>query len=367
MHLEKVTGMTEYISENIIPIIIPAYEPGQDVVNLCGRLKNAGFQEIVFVDDGSGAAYRAIFDQIESKYHCKVLRHAINLGKGRAIKTAVNYILSAFPDAAGVVTADSDGQHTPEDIGRCMRALTENPGMLILGCRNFGGKDIPWKSKFGNELTKKIMSFLCGIRVSDTQTGLRGIPRSLMIRLMNIPGERFEFETNMLLESKDEYDIFEVSIETIYDSKEDHKTHFAPFRDSVMIYRVILSYSAASVISAAVDFIVFAAASGYGLGIGGATATARVCSAGINFLLNRNIAFKARENMIRQLFQYIVLLIFSGTLSALLISALSKVIPLGIIAIKAVVETCLFFFNYFIQRKYIFKKRSGLKPGDNGK
>lgn len=367
MHLKKVARMTEHVSQNVIPIVIPVYEPGQDVVNLCGRLKNAGFQEIVFVDDGSGAAYRAIFDQIESEYHCKVLRHAVNLGKGRAIKTAVNYILNEFPYAVGVVTADSDGQHTPEDIGRCMQSLTENPGMLILGCRDFCRKNIPWKSKFGNELTKKIMVFLCGIRVSDTQTGLRGIPHGLMIRLMNIPGERFEFETNMLLESKNEYDILEVPIETIYDSKENHKTHFAPFRDSVMIYRVILSYSAASVISAIVDFIVFAAASGYGLGIGKATAAARACSAGINFLLNRNIAFKAKENILRQLLQYIVLLIFSGTLSALLISALSKVIPLGIIAIKAVVETCLFFFNYFIQRKYIFKKRSGRKPENSGK
>ena len=355
--------VAEYLSEYGIPIVIPAYEPGQDVVDLCGRLKSAGFREIIIVDDGSGGAYRAIFDEMESGCHCRVLRHAVNLGKGRAIKTAVNDILNNNPDVTGIVTADSDGQHTPEDIRRCMQALAQNPGKLILGCRDFSKKDIPWKSKLGNEVTKKIMSFLCGVRVSDTQTGLRGIPRGLMIQLMNMPGERFEFETNMLLESKEEYDIVEVPIETIYDSRENHKTHFSPFRDSVMIYRVILSYSAASLISAVVDFIVFAAASAYGLGVGGATAAARACSAGINFLINRNIAFQAKENMARQLLQYIVLLIFSGTVSALSISALSKIVALHVIVIKVVVETGLFFFNYFVQRNYIFKKKKRKEAG----
>lgn len=348
--------MAECFSEYKIPLVIPVYEPEPDVVNLCDRLKKEGFGEIVFVDDGSGTEYRTIFDEIELKYHCKVLRHAVNLGKGRAIKTAVNYILNEFPNAIGIVTADSDGQHTPEDIGKCMQSLSEHVDNLILGCRDFTKKDIPWKSKFGNELTKKAMAFLCGIKVSDTQTGLRGIPRGLMIQLMNVPGERFEFETNMLLESKNGYDIIEVPIETIYDSKENHKTHFSAFRDSVKIYKVILSYSTASLASTVVDFIVFAVANGYGLGIGGATALARTCSAMINFLLNRNVVFKTKGNVIRQLFQYILLVVFSGSLSALLISVLTKVLPLEIIVIKAVVETCLFFFNYVIQRKYIFKK-----------
>lgn len=349
--------MAEGLAEYKIPIVIPTYEPEREVVDLCARLEEAGFRDIIFVDDGSGTEYREIFDAMEREYHCKVLRHAVNLGKGRAIKTAVNYVLSDIPDAVGIVTADSDGQHTPEGIGMCMRALAENTESLILGCRDFARKDIPWKSKFGNELTKKVMSFLCGIKVSDTQTGLRGIPRSFMVRLMNIPGERFEFETNMLLESKDGYNIVEIPIETIYDSKDNHRTHFSAFHDSIRIYRVILSYSAASVVSMVVDFTVFAAVNGHGLGIGAATACARSCSAVINFLLNKNIVFKTRGNAVRQLLQYLMLVVFSASLSALLISALSKVVPFKILFIKAIVETGLFFFNYVIQRKYIFRKR----------
>lgn len=348
--------MAEHFTGYRIPLVIPTYEPERDVVELCGRLDSAGFQDIVFVDDGSGRQYREIFDEMERKYHCKVLRHAVNLGKGRAIKTAVNYVLNDIPNAVGIVTADSDGQHTPGDIGKCMQALAEHADALILGCRDFAGKDIPWKSKFGNELTKKVMSFLCGIKVSDTQTGLRGIPHSLMVRLMNIPGERFEFETNMLLESKDEHDIVEIPIETIYDSRENHKTHFSAFRDSVRIYRVILSYSAASMASMIVDFIVFAVVNGQGLGIGASTVCARVCSSMINFLLNKNVVFRTKGNAAKQLLEYLALVVFSGSLSAFFISVLSKTVPMKILFIKAIVETCLFFFNYVVQRKYIFRK-----------
>lgn len=340
--------------EYIIPLIIPAYEPGNDMLSFCEKLKNTGFKEIIIIDDGSGMAYRRIFDEIELKYNYKVLRHAVNLGKGRAIKTAFNYVLNNLPNAIGAVTADSDGQHTPEDIKKCMQSLMENTNSLVLGCRDFGKDGIPWKSKFGNELTKKALAYLCGLKVSDTQTGLRGIPRDFMIQLMNISGERFEFETNMLLESKEKYNILEVPIETIYDSKRNHKTHFDPFRDSIIIYKVIFSYSLSSVMSTVVDFIVFAIANGYGMSIGGATAIARICASAINFLLNKRVVFKAKGNAVKQLVQYMLLVAFSGCVSALAISGLTKLISIEVIGIKAAVETCLFFFNYYMQRKYIF-------------
>lgn len=340
-----------------VVLLIPSYEPGHDVLDLCTRLEEEGFRDIVFIDDGSGTEYREIFDEIESRHHFRILRHAVNLGKGRALKSGFNYVLNEFPDAAGAVTADSDGQHTPEDIRKCMKALAEHPDSLVLGCREFSGDGVPWKSRFGNELTKGVFSFLCGVRVSDTQTGLRGIPRAFMKRLMNVPGERFEFETNMLLEGKGEVGIVEVPIRTVYDSKENHKTHFNPLRDSAMIYRVILSYSLASVASAGVDFIVFAIANGMGVGIWGSTAVARVCSVAINFLLNKRLVFRAGGDGRWQLVGYVLLVIASGCLSALAISGLSAVLPIGVIWIKAFVETVLFFLNYHVQRRYIFVRR----------
>lgn len=337
--------------------IIPTYEPSAEFVKLIGSFMDSGITDIIVVDDGSGKEYRDVFDRVASM-GCIVLRHAVNLGKGRALKTAFNFILNEFPNIAGVITADSDGQHSPDDIKKCMDEFAYHPDGLILGCRDFGSGKVPWKSRFGNELTKKICSFFCGIKVSDTQTGLRAIPKRFMRKLMNTPGERFEFETNMLLESKGELDIYEVKINTIYDSKDNHKTHFDPIRDSVMIYKVILSYSMTSFAATIVDFMVFAIINGgVGANVWISTAIARACSAVINFILNRNIVFKASGNIVRQLISYLALVIFSGCISAFIISYASKIFTIEVIAIKAIVEVCLFFFNYYIQRSVIFVRK----------
>lgn len=221
-----------------MPIVIPAYEPDDNLLVLCRDLRKRELENIIIIDDGSGQEYQTYFKRAETEYNCTVLKHTINLGKGRALKDAFNYILNNNPLAIGCITADSDGQHTPDDIQKCMDALKQNKNSLILGCRTFDGENIPLKSRFGNELTKRVYHFLCGVNVSDTQTGLRGIPRDFMEELLYVAGERFEFETNMLIKCKDAVLIKEVPIQTVYDSKENHKTHFNPIKDSIKIYKI---------------------------------------------------------------------------------------------------------------------------------
>ena len=130
------------------------------------------------------------------------MHHAVNLGKGRALKTAFDFVLGKFQDSVGCITADSDGQHTPECIMACAEALLTHPDSLIMGCRCFDKENVPARSEFGNKCTRMVMKFLAGVSVSDTQTGLRGIPLSFMRELLTLKGERFEFETNMLMETK---------------------------------------------------------------------------------------------------------------------------------------------------------------------
>ena len=205
----------------MIPIVIPAYEPDERFPAILEDLKQAGMGPVVVVDDGSGDEYRDFFvkaDELVKPLGGVVLHHEVNKGKGRALKTAFSYILENMPDAVGCITADSDGQHTVECITKCMKALEERPDNLILGVRDFSGEDVPFKSRFGNNLTIKICSFLCGVKVTDTQTGLRGIPRTFMKDLLDVEGERFEFETRMLIATKDKYPIYEVPILTIRSS-----------------------------------------------------------------------------------------------------------------------------------------------------
>ena len=232
-----------------IPVIIPSYEPDEKLITLLTALQEAGIRHVIVVDDGSGTRYASFFERAAAFENCEVLRHAVNLGKGRALKTAFNHCLlasggitggagSVCRGIPGCVTADSDGQHTPADILACMRRLWDNPESLILGCRDFDGPAVPARSSFGNKCTRQVFRYLLGLSVSDTQTGLRAIPAFFMEKLLEVKGERFEYETNMLIEAKNlNIRVLEVPVKTIY-IEENKTSHFNPIRDSLRIYLV---------------------------------------------------------------------------------------------------------------------------------
>lgn len=352
-----------------IPIIIPSYEPNELLLELCERLTAAGLTNVIVVDDGSGESYKDIFRKVSSQYGFSVLSHEVNKGKGRALKTAFSFVLQNQKDAIGCVTADSDGQHSPEDIIACMKELNEHPQALILGCRDFSGEDVPAKSRFGNELTKKIFSYLCGIKVSDTQTGLRGIPASFMEHLLDVKGERFEFETKMLIESLRHVELIEVPISTIYDSKDDHKTHFKPFMDSLRIYRIFagmfFKYIFSSLSSCGLDLVMFTVFCGmfrtqfpHGY-ILWATILARIISGTYNCLVNYFLVFKTNQqnkSIRASVVRYFCLAAVQMLASALLVTLIST-LCLHLVSdtlIKALVDVALFFVSYYIQRRFVF-------------
>lgn len=354
--------------EQLIPIVIPAYEPDERLLVLLKQLHDR--HTVVVVDDGSGAVYQSIFDKVRNmlaQTGGTVLVHERNRGKGRALKTAFDYVLKQYPNAAGVVTADSDGQHTPESIDKVMHELCAYPNDLILGVRSFDSNDIPWKSAFGNKLTMHLMGYAAGIHVSDTQTGLRGIPRAFAQTLLQVRGERFEFETQMLLECAGTIHIREVPIETIYDSKENHQTHFDPIRDSVRIYKLLgakfLKYMIASVSSCVLDLLLFAGFCHILRGshpsyIMMATAAARVLSALYNYAVNYKVVFCSKEHAGTAALKYFALAAVQMLCSALLVTGGVKLLPmLPEVAVKMIADTALFFVSYFIQQNFVFSKR----------
>ena len=162
-----------------VVIVIPAYEPDDRLLELLKNIRDKENQmfDIILVDDGSGADFAPLFAIAQSNYACHLQRHADNKGKGRALKTAISYILDNFPNAKGIVTIDSDGQHTYEDMMKCLAEFLQHPDSLVLGVRTFE-KSVPLRSKFGNLLTRDVLGAMTGVNVSDTQTGLRVIPMS---------------------------------------------------------------------------------------------------------------------------------------------------------------------------------------------
>jgi glycosyltransferase involved in cell wall biosynthesis len=186
-----------------VAVIVPAYNPDNKLLDMLIRLVESGFKNIVIIDDGTKEENKYIFSEAKKIADCHILKHHVNLGKGRALKDGFNYVLNELPQCAGAITLDADGQHSVEDAIKCSEKLLENPDCLILGCRTFSDKNIPLRSRFGNKMTRRVINLLCGIKVSDTQTGLRGFSRELMKKFLTVSGERFEYEMNMLIKTKE--------------------------------------------------------------------------------------------------------------------------------------------------------------------
>lgn len=341
---------------NEVVILIPSYEPDEKLVKLIEKLLQIRpLQKIVVLDDGSEPEVAQLVALHSLSDRCDVVKHAVNLGKGRALKDGFNYIANKYPHVRGIVTADSDGQHQAEDIYKVADAVLKNKGQIVLGCRDFSASNIPLRSRFGNQLTYTIFRIFTGLAVKDTQTGLRGIPLDIAKKFMTVPGERFEYEMNMLMECSDkDIGIVCEPIDTIY-IENNASSHFNPVVDSIKIYFVLFKYIFSSVFSAAIDILVFAIAMASGTNKSTAMVLGRVASSTTNFLINRDIVFKKDVSLIKSFVKYVLLVMISGYLAYSLMGVIEKYLMINVYFAKIVAETLLFFINFFVQKHLIFR------------
>lgn len=216
-------------------IIIPAYKPGRSLIEVVRALSQEGYIAIV-VNDGSPQQYQPVFEQLQRTCEQVVLvKHLQNQGKGQALKTGFQTYLEQFPHhTTGVVTADCDGQHLPEDIIRVANALQSHSQSLWLGTRAFDDA-VPLRSRLGNQLTRWVFRLFSGQDLQDTQTGLRGIPRHFLLDLLKTRSRRYDFELDMLLMAAKKMVIQECRIQTVYHNN-NQSSHFNPLVDSFKIY-----------------------------------------------------------------------------------------------------------------------------------
>lgn len=359
--------MTDYKEQ--IAIVIPALDPDEKMVELVRGLRGAGFSHILLLDDGSEIKNRVFFRTCKEELGCKLVRHVVNFGKGIAIKSALGYVLENWPELAGVVTADCDGQHTVEDIDTCARLCAEHPESLVLGCRGFDDREIPLRSRFGNKCTKIVLKLLSGLKVSDTQTGLRGMSMELVREhFVKTKGERYEYEMNMLLEARDyRIPIEEFTIRTIYIEK-NSSSHFNPFRDSIRIYKVFIKFLLSSFSSFLIDILMFwlwgyllrplipedVTIYGISVLILARTVLARLISSIYNFMMNKTQVFKSRSKSPMTAVRYYLLAVVQLTVSALLVNYALLFIPYSTVR-KVIIDTLLFALSFVIQREWVFK------------
>ena len=278
-------------------LLIPAYRPGRALLDLARTLAVEGvFPSIVVVNDGSGPEFTPVFSQLREIPFVEVVEHAVNLGKGAALKTGINHILCAKPSIAGIVTADADGQHHAEDIVSVARRLERETDALVMGARQFGQRGVPLRSKFGNIMTRAAVKALVGHGLTDTQTGLRGLPARLLPSLLRVQSAGYELELDMLIACKHQgIRVVEEPIRTIYE--EDNKSsHFDPILDSMRIYFVLLRFGMLSFATAVVDNAVFYVA----YQTTGSVLPSQVCGRAVagffNYFLARRAVFLSRDS-----------------------------------------------------------------------
>lgn len=351
-------------------ILIPAFEPDQQLSALLRSIRaTEPFAAVVVVDDGSGPAFKDVFDDARA-LGCHVIGYERNRGKGFALKAGFGFIADNLP-GDDVVCADSDGQHRVEDILRVARQVQENsgdprgPATMVLGSRSFTGT-VPARSRLGNTATRLLFTLATGERIPDTQTGLRGYPAAMIPWLRSVRGDRYEYELNLLLEARRAgCSIQAVQIATVY---LDHNSgsHFRPFTDSIRIYAPLLKFLASSFTAFLVDTVVFLLLTVIVDSLLLAVLAARAVSSAVNFLVNRHVVFEhgrdrpATATGLRYFSLVAVLLAANFGLIWTLETAAVPALPAKILA-----EATLLAASFAVQQRFLFtaaKARNQAEP-----
>lgn len=340
--------------------LIPAYEPTETLIDLTKRLFDSGFT-VVVVDDGSGINYRRIFHQCRPFAH--VLTYGVNQGKGQALKTGCQYIKEHYEKNSIVVTVDSDGQHAIEDAVKVAANVAARPDTLVLGVRAFG-EGTPMRSQLGNSITRAVFSLSTGVRVSDTQTGLRGFCVSMIPFLSSVPGSRYEYEMNVLLQcAQRNIRILEVPIQTIY-MNGNKGSHFNTLKDSFRIYKQILKFAASSFLAFCIDYglysILAVALSGLGreFSVPIANIIARTISASANYAMNKRFVFHSSASTVKTGLQYALLAVSILLGNTLLLSCFVNLMGMNQFMAKLVTELTFFCVSWAGQRFWVFRRQS---------
>ncbi len=358
---------------NNVSVILPSLDPDDKLLAVIDGLLEYGFTDIILVNDGSKPENLHYFEAAAAHPQVHLLHHEVNRGKGAALKTAFRWFLKNRPESAGVVTVDGDNQHHPEDTRRCAEHMLQT-GRLTLGVRDFSLPTVPARSRSGNRITSAIFKVFVGMHISDTQTGLRALPGKDVQAMLAVSGERFEYETNMLLFMKSQDIPFdEVKIRTVY-IEENKSSHFRVIRDSWRIYKLIFAhffrYAASSISCSVLETGLYALLTGLlagevsdGILTAAAFVPARLLSSLLNFFINQKLVFHAKNSTGKAMTRYFILMFAQMVLQWALDEGIYILLNIPATAtglrtaLHVVIMTVLFFFGYTIQQQWVFQNK----------
>jgi putative flippase GtrA len=331
-------------------VLVPSFEPDARLVDLVHDLVVAAPSlHVLVVDDGSGPVHTHLFEAV-AELGAVVVRHDLNRGKGRALKTGFHHAAALWP-GEDVVCADSDGQHTPTDVLAVAERVAASRTAMVLGARQFTGP-VPSRSRMGNGLTRRLFFLTTGIDLTDTQTGLRAYPAEMLGWLCEVEGERFEYELELLLRARDAgHTIVEVPISTVY-VDDNASSHFRPVRDSARVYAPLARFAASSAFAAVVDYLLLFLLHALTSSLALSVIVARATSASVNYATNRRFVFRGGGPTSALRYATLVGVILAANWA--LMHTFVVVMGVGLLLAKLVTEGLLLFVSYAVQRRHVF-------------
>jgi len=333
-------------------VLIPAYQPDARLPRLILELHRADpSTKIVVVDDGSGQKFSDIFEA-SATAGAHVISYEHNRGKGYALREGFTWIRDVAGDSQEcVVTADADGQHTLNDIFRVGRTCTDT-GKSVLGVREFVGH-VPARSRIGNTATSALFWLATGWKLKDTQTGLRAFPVALLPALLEVQGDRYEYELRVLLHlAKFRHPVTQIPIETIYEAG-NPTSHFRPLQDSARIWAPLLKFAASSGVATIIDYVLVLVLNALTGALFFPVIAARLVSASVNFAMNRRVFEATGVPLRRSALRYAALAVAVIAGSYTILAVLTGIgMPLWIA--KIIADTTMYLVSYSAQSRYVF-------------
>ena len=333
-------------------VLIPAYQPDARLPRLILELHRADpSTKIVVVDDGSGQKFSDIFEA-SATAGAHVISYEHNRGKGYALREGFTWIRDVAGDSPEcVVTADADGQHTLNDIFRVGRTCTDT-GKSVLGVREFVGH-VPARSRIGNTATSALFWLATGWKLKDTQTGLRAFPVALLPALLEVQGDRYEYELRVLLHlAKFRHPVTQIPIETIYEAG-NPTSHFHPLQDSARIWAPLLKFAASSGVATIIDYVLVLVLNALTGALFFPVIAARLVSASVNFAMNRRVFEATGVPLRRSALRYAALAVAVVAGSYTMLAVLTGIgMPLWIA--KIIADTTMYLVSYSAQSRYVF-------------
>lgn len=350
-------------------VIVPSYHPTDALVELTHTICALGYRLIV-VDDGGGDADSAVYDALDPR--TVILHHAVNRGKGAALKTGLAYVRSQLlsPTEGGdsssvsptdtVAFMDADGQESPEDLEAVLTAARSPMARYKLSI----GVCAMEKKKYllpriGHAITCGVFHLLVGAKLSHAFTCLRACPTAYIDKLLEIEGDRYEYEINVMAYfARHEAGFCEVPIR---DGEIRPQKNFRMIRDSLRVVGSLIRFMGSSLSSYLVEYTCFCLLSFlFGkqfpmIGDLFANICARIIGGTVNYLINCFIVFRRRPSW-QSASQFALLNVVTLSLNSGALY-LWKLTPFPVQICKLLADTSMFIVNYLIQRKFIFRKK----------